>query len=153
MGRQDESGSGSDSAAVHSDRAAQSDGLGQAARGPSRVRPLPDDSSDEDFADPIPGSLKRQRRSGTAGRAAIPDATHAHAPARAGDVFSSRRRLRESGVHRDFKRYIAGNGATGATSILLADAMGTIQDKGAPCPWKTPSPCSQASHALHTYHI
>lgn len=92
---------------------------------------MQDDSSDEDFADPTPGSLKRQRRSGTATHGAVPDPACASAAARVGDLFRSRSHLRASGVHRDLKRYIAGNGATGATSVLLADKTGSIQDKGA----------------------
>lgn len=92
---------------------------------------MQDDSSDEDFADPTPGSLKRQRRSGTATHGAVPDPACASAAARVGDLFRSRGHLRASGVHRDLKRYIAGNGATGATSVLLADKTGSIQDKGA----------------------
>jgi hypothetical protein len=89
------------------------------------------DSSDEDFADPTPGSLKRQRHSGMGTNGAIPDTGCAGAAARVGDIFSSRRCLRASGVHRDLKHYIAGNGAVGAASILLADKMGRIEDRGA----------------------
>lgn len=80
--------------------------------------------SDEDFADPAPGRRKRSRV------ARSPARSGAIVGARAGDHYPTRRALHSSGVHRDLKRCVAGNGTLGAMSVLLSDKAGIVDDRG-----------------------